>query len=111
MSLKSPWIWLFLTCTNPVPKETIYIKDWILIAVLRNWEQFQICSVFFYTPCRFSPRNSTALKVTATVRFHRPVRVHEVVVLCVVFLVVLPTIKEILIYILLYINYILCFYC
>jgi hypothetical protein len=21
------------------------------MAVLRNWEQFQICSVFFYTPC------------------------------------------------------------
>jgi hypothetical protein len=26
----------------------IYKKQ---IAVLRNWEQFQICSVFFYTPC------------------------------------------------------------
>jgi hypothetical protein len=22
------------------------------MAVFRNWEQFQICSVFFYTPCR-----------------------------------------------------------
>jgi hypothetical protein len=27
----------------------MYIKNWILIAVLRNWEQFQICSVFFIT--------------------------------------------------------------
>jgi hypothetical protein len=29
----------------------IYIKNRIQIGVLRNWEQFQICSVFFYTPC------------------------------------------------------------
>jgi hypothetical protein len=43
------------------------------------------------------------LKVTATVRFHRPVRVKEVAVLRVVFLVVLPTVKEIQNYILLYI--------
>jgi hypothetical protein len=26
------------------------IKRWIVIAVLRNWEQFQICSVFFIHP-------------------------------------------------------------
>jgi hypothetical protein len=38
----------------------------------------------------------TVLKVRATVNFHRPVRVKEVAVLRVVFLVVLPTIKEIL---------------
>jgi hypothetical protein len=31
---------------------TLNIKNWILIAVLRNWELFQGCSgVFFYTPC------------------------------------------------------------
>jgi hypothetical protein len=29
----------------------IYIKNRIQIGVLRNWEQFQICSVLFYTPC------------------------------------------------------------
>jgi hypothetical protein len=27
----------------------MYTKNRILIAVLRNWEQFQICSVFLYT--------------------------------------------------------------
>jgi hypothetical protein len=27
----------------------IYVKNWILIAVLRNWEQIHICSVFLYT--------------------------------------------------------------
>jgi hypothetical protein len=41
----------FYYSTLLVPKETIYIKNWILIAVFRNWEQFQICSVLFYTPC------------------------------------------------------------
>jgi hypothetical protein len=38
-------------------------------------------------------RGLAVLKVTVTVRFHRPVRAKEVVVLRVVFLVVLPTIK------------------
>jgi hypothetical protein len=42
-------------------------------------------------------RGLTTLKITATVRFHRPVRV-KVVVFCVVFLAILPTRKEILIY-------------
>jgi hypothetical protein len=37
----------------------MYIKNWILIAVLRNWEQFQICSVFFYTPCIYISRART----------------------------------------------------
>jgi hypothetical protein len=37
----------------------------------------------------------TALKVTATVRFCRPVRLKEVAVLRAVLLVVLPIIKEI----------------
>jgi hypothetical protein len=36
--------------TLQVPKEAIYIKNRIQIAVLRNWEQFQICSVFFIHP-------------------------------------------------------------
>jgi hypothetical protein len=40
-------------------------------------------------------RGLTALKVTATFRIHRPVRVKEVLVLRVLFLVVLPTIKGI----------------
>jgi hypothetical protein len=44
-----------------------------------------------------------ALKVTATVCFHRLVRVKEVVVLRVVYLVILPKIKEIPNYILYYI--------
>jgi hypothetical protein len=49
-------------------------------------------------------RSLQAMKATATVRFHRQVRVKEVAVLCVVFLVVLPTIKEIPNYFLLYIK-------
>jgi hypothetical protein len=47
-------------------------------------------------------RGLAALKVTVTVRFHRPVRVKEVAVLRVLFLLVLPTIKEIQNYILLF---------
>jgi hypothetical protein len=35
----------------------MYIKNWILIAVFRNWEQFQICSVFFIHPvCKIKIR-------------------------------------------------------
>jgi hypothetical protein len=37
---------LFYIIITQRMKETIYIRNWILIAVLRNWEQFQICSVF-----------------------------------------------------------------
>ena len=40
--------------TLQVPKEAIYIKTRIQIAVLRNWEQFQICSVFFIHPVDIS---------------------------------------------------------
>ena len=40
-------------------------------------------------------RGLIILKLTATVRFHRPVRPKKVTVLRVVFLVVLPTIQEI----------------
>jgi hypothetical protein len=41
----------FIILVSKVPKElkeAIYIKNWILIAVLRNGEQFQICSVFIH---------------------------------------------------------------
>jgi hypothetical protein len=48
--------------------------------------------VLFITLARVF-RELTALKVTATVSFHQPVQIKEVVVLRVVFLVVLPTIK------------------
>jgi hypothetical protein len=43
-----------LSSRNVFHYSTLYIKNRIQIGVLRNWEQFQICSVFFYTPCSAS---------------------------------------------------------
>jgi hypothetical protein len=39
----------------------IYIKNWMLIAVLRNWEQFQICSVFQFWYTRYIPKSCNIL--------------------------------------------------
>ena len=36
--------------TLQVTKEVIYIKNWVLVAVFKNCEKFQICSVLFIHP-------------------------------------------------------------
>jgi hypothetical protein len=40
------------------------IKRWIVIAALRNWEQFQICSVFFIHPVYATKRLAAILKIS-----------------------------------------------
>jgi hypothetical protein len=72
--------------TLQVPKEATYIKGWILIAVLRNWEQFQICLVFFYTPCieditRWLEDMTFYLRVVKTIFYERAQRVSKLLFL------------------------------
>ena len=47
------WVWEIFSLFYIISTQRSYIykKPRIQIGVLRNWEQFQICSVFFYTPC------------------------------------------------------------